>query len=409
MKVGIFIGELAENGGSYTVESEIFNSLINYGAESRHTFLLLSWNPNPSPEISSIQHIQFISLHLSLKQRLRSKVSRIVTTISEKLRNPKTNLKSEDWYQRFILRTLVSNGLDMTWSFVPGCLTMEMPYITTVWDLQHRLQPYFPEVGTQEQWEKREQLYATSLRRASFIITGTEVGKAEIEQFYQVPAERIKVLPFPTPQFALNASLGRENQILSKYNIPENYLFYPAQFWPHKNHMGLLLAVKWLRDKYGLTFSVVLVGSDKGNQPYVKQLVTELGLSEQIHFLGFLPQVDLISLYRNAFALIFVTFFGPDNLPPLEAFALGCPVVASEVAGAKEQLGDAALLVDPKKPEQIALAIKSLWNDRALRQTLVQRGLLRASKWTGRDYVKGAFSILDEFEAIRGCWSNNNK
>lgn len=406
MKVGIFIGDFPESGGGYTFESELFHSLVSYGAESRHTFVLFSWKQNPTPEILSPQHIQFVSLYPTLRERLRYKIYQTGITFLRKLRNPNFNFTREDWYKELILSSLVRSGIDITWSFAPGCLTMELPYITTVWDLQHRLQPYFPEVSTQGQWNKREDLYDVGLKRASFVITGTAAGKAEIEQFYQVPTERIKILPFPTPQFALNSLPSSDKQILVKYNIPENYLFYPTQFWTHKNHVNLILAIKWLRDKYNLIFSVVLVGSDKGNQPYIKQIVTELDLSKQVYFLGFVPQEDLISLYRNAFALTFVTFFGPDNLPPLEAFALGCPVIASDVSGAKEQLGDAALLVNPKKPEQIALAIKSLWDNRALRQTLVERGLVRASQWTGQDYVKGVFAILDEFEAIRRCWSN---
>jgi glycosyltransferase involved in cell wall biosynthesis len=408
MKIGIFLGNYSpESGGGYTFEGEVFQSLVNCGAESGHTFVLYSWNKEPPPEISSAQHIQFISLHRTFKKRLNSKLARTGMAIVKKLRHPRRNFKIEGWYENFIMDSIGTCGIDITWSLIQGCLTMEAPFITPVWDLQHRLQPYFPEVSTEDQWDDRERSYATILRRASFIITGTEAGKAEIERFYQVPAERIKILPLPTPQFALNAPPGNEKQILAKYNIPKNYLFYPAQFWSHKNHVGLLLAVKWLRDKYDIVFPIVFVGSDMGNQPYIRQQVTELKLSEQVNFLGFVPQEDLISLYRNAFALTFVTFFGPDNLPPLEAFALGCPVIGSEVSGAKDQLGNAALLVDPKKPEQIALAIKSLWDDMALRQTLVQRGLTRASQWTGQDYVKGVFSILDEFAAIRRCWSNN--
>jgi glycosyltransferase involved in cell wall biosynthesis len=406
VKVGIFIGDFPESGGGYTFESELFHSLVNYGANSRHTFVLFSWKQNPPPEILSLQHIQFVSLYPTFKERLRYRLYQTGINFLGKLRNPIFNFTREDWYKELILKSLVRSEIDITWSFAPGCLTREIPYITTIWDLQHRLQPYFPEVSTQGQWDKREDLYDVSLKRASFVITGTAVGKAEIERFYQVPTERIKILPFPTPQFALNPPLNSYKQILGKYNIPEKYLFYPAQFWSHKNHVNLLLAVKLLRDKYDLIFPVVLVGSDKGNQSYIKQTLTELGLSQQVYFLKFVPQEDLISLYCNAFALTFVTFFGPDNLPPLEAFALGCPVIASDVLGAKEQLGDAALLVDPKEPEQIALAIKSLWDNRALRQTLVERGLVRASQWTGQDYIKGVFAILDEFEVIRRCWSN---
>jgi glycosyltransferase involved in cell wall biosynthesis len=408
MKVGIFIkNEVPEKGGSYTFESELFHSLIKYGSQSAHTFVLFSLNQEPPAEISSLKHIQFISLQRSFQERLRSKLAKNSTLISQKIRNPLKEIPQENWYEKFIINSLVNSGIDITWSLTPDCITMEMPYLMQVWDLQHRLQPYFPEVSAQDQWEKREHLYAKTLRRASFIITGTEAGKDEIERFYQVSPEQIKILPLPTPQFALNASVAQDKQILSKYKIPENYLFYPAQFWPHKNHVGLLLAVQYLRDKHNLIFPVVLVGGNKGNQQYIKQLVTELDLDKQVHFLGFVPQEDLISLYRNAFALTFVTFFGPDNLPPLEAFALGCPVVYSDVSGAREQLGNAALIVDPKNPEQIALAIKSLWEDITLRQAIVQRGLARASQWTGQDYIKGVFAILDEFAAIRRCWSNS--
>jgi glycosyltransferase involved in cell wall biosynthesis len=129
-----------------------------------------------------------------------------------------------------------------------------------------------------------------------------------------------------------------------------------------------------------------------------------LGLSDHVRFLGFVSQDDLVSLYRHALALTYVSFFGPENLPPLEAFALGCPVIASNVAGAHEQLGDAALLVDPKSPAEIAEAIKAVYENTSLRELLVRRGLARACRWTGGDFVRGVFSLLDEFVPIRRCW-----
>jgi glycosyltransferase involved in cell wall biosynthesis len=243
------------------------------------------------------------------------------------------------------------------------------------------------------------------LQRAALILCGTAAGKTEIEQFYQVPGERIKILPFPTPQFVLDAPCSDGRPLLEKYHLPENYLFYPAQFWPHKNHVGLLLAVKLLRDQYHLTFPVVFSGSDRGNQSYIRQVVQRLDLEEQVHFLGFIPQTDLIALYRNAFALTYMSFFGPDNLPPLEAMGLGCPVIASRVAGAEEQLGDAAWLFDLQSAEQeVALAIKSLHEDPSLRQSLIDRGLKRACASTPKDYAKGILAILDEIDVIRRCW-----
>lgn len=408
MRVAIITGnQLPEAGGQYTFETEVFQSLIRFGAECGHSFVVFSWNREARvPGLPSAEHVQFISLWRSFDERLRSKLCRTATGVLKKVRQPRSKPTVEGWYETFVINSLVRNRIDLVWSTGQHCLTMEVPYVITVWDLQHRLQPYFPEVSVEGRWENNERFFRAALRRASVIVCGTEAGKGEIERFYQVPAERIKILPLPAPQWALEAPASHGDRICGKHRIPEEYLFYPAQFWPHKNHFNLLLAVRHLRDRHGLVLPVVLVGADMGNQAYIKRTVSDLDLTGQVHFLGFVPREDLICLYRNACALVYPSFFGPDNLPPLEAFALGCPVIASDVSGAREQLGDGALFVDPKRPEHIAEAIKLVHGDRTFRENLVQRGLGRASKWTGQDYVKGIVSVLDAFEAIRRTWSN---
>jgi len=295
-------------------------------------------------------------------------------------------------------------GVEFLWFVGPFAHPVDVPYLAIVWDLQHRLQPWFPEVASRGEWDDREALYAPHLRRASAVIVGTEAGRSEVERFYQVPSDRIWILPHPTPRFALEPPEGDGKDVLERYRIPEGYLLYPAQFWPHKNHANLLLAVQRLRDEDGLVVPLVFPGSDQGSRAHIDRLVARLGLTDQVHFVGFVSQDDLVALYRNAFALAYVSFFGPENLPPLEAFALGCPVMASDVPGAREQLGDAALLADPRRPEHLAQAIRRLHQDAALRQTLVERGRARAVRWTARDFVRGVFAILDEFEPIRRCW-----
>jgi glycosyltransferase involved in cell wall biosynthesis len=403
MKVALFISnQTPEVGGGYTFESQLLDVLLQLYPESRHTFVLFSSDAEGVDRILS-KSLQVVPIRLDLQARIKLKVSVVVRAILRKLRYPRSKLTLAGWYEKHLLNLLKINQIDLILSFTPSCPTLDYPFITTVWDLQHRLQPYFPEVSLGGEWENRENTYTKILRRAAFIITGTVTGKAEIERFYQVPADRIKVIPFFTPQLGSTKSLS-DRDVTTKYNLPDRYLFYPAQFWPHKNHINLLLAIKCLYDKYNLEIPLVLVGADKGNQSYVRAMVKDLDLSKQVYLLDFVPQAEMAPLYRNAFALIFLTFFGPDNLPPLEAMALGCPAIVSNVSGAKEQLGDAALLVDPKQPEEIALAIKSLVEDSLLRQSLIERGLIRANQWTATDYLNQIFSVIDDFEAIRRCW-----
>ena len=401
MKVGVFLGKVEQTvGGGFSFQDEVLQSLMQL--ESKHTFVVFSSLTEEQTGELSPERLQFSSLRRSLLGRAASEFTWFASRVMPNLPIVRDRAHIANWFER----TVHDLEIEVMWFVTHQYSEVDIPHIFTVWDLQHRLQPWFPEVSSHGVWRAREQMFATAIRRAAAVIVGTEAGKAEVVHLYGVPPERVKLIPHPTPRFALNASEDSSKEVLAKYRIPEGYLFYPAQFWPHKNHLGLLLAVSLLREKYALVLPVVLVGSDKGNLQYVRRMVNELSLSSQVHFLGFVPQEDLAGLYQNAFALTYLTYFGPENLPPLEAFALGCPVIASNVSGAQEQLGGGALLVDPRDEEQIALAVKSLHDDPTLRQTLVQRGLERASKWTGEDFVKAVFSVLDEFEPVRRSWSS---
>ncbi|WP_295613400.1 glycosyltransferase family 1 protein [Chamaesiphon sp. GL140_3_metabinner_50] len=403
MRVAIFINSpTPEGGGSYTFESQLIDTLFELHAESKHTFIAYTSGRAVSNYRSDIP-VPIVCLDLTLIQKITRQLSLIIKALLRKLWHPRSPFIIENWRDRHILNLLRLNRIDLTLSLTPSCPTLEYPYITTIWDLQHKRQSYFPEVSKNGEWERREEYHLKMLNRAAAIITGTETGKAEIERFYQIPAERIKVIPMFVPQLRSNLdSIDRD--VMTKYQLPDLYLFYPAQFWPHKNHIGLLLAIKYLEEKYDLEVPLVLVGADKGNGSYIKAMVKQLNLSERVYFLGFVPQQDMAALYRNAFAMTFVTFFGPDNLPPLEAMALGCPTIASNVSGAKEQLGDAALLVDPKQPQEIAAAIYALFTDDTLRQKTIELGLKRASQWNAKDYIREIFTTIDDFEAIRRCW-----
>jgi glycosyltransferase involved in cell wall biosynthesis len=124
--------------------------------------------------------------------------------------------------------------------------------------------------------------------------------------------------------------------------------------------------------------------------------VENLGLQDHVHFAGYLPEADIPEFYRRARALVFPTFFGPTNIPPLEAFALGCPVAASGIYGMPEQLGDAALLFDPHSAEQMADCIGRLWQDDTLCQRLTSNGHARARHWGPSQFDVTLHAIVEK-------------
>lgn len=394
MKVGVFLEDFSpEVGGGYTIQEDIFRALLDLLDETSHSFVLFCRRPESFRSYLKSPRLEAVGFPGNLGQRVYARAQSGLNSLMEK-RKRQTRLE----------QLCREAAVEFMWFVGAEAVQIDLPYMAIVWDLQHRLQPWFPEVSAAGTWRQRETFYGEYLRRATFIIAGTEAGRAEIERFYQVTSNRIKILPHPTPAFTLNAEPGDVDSVLKQYRLRSDYLFYPAQFWSHKNHVNLLLAAATLKREHRIDLPVVFVGSNKGNEEYVRRFAAQLQPAVETAFLGFVPLADLVALYRGAFALSYVTLFGPENLPPLEAFALGCPVIASDVSGAREQLGEAALFVDPRNPSEIAGAVKTLHDNESLRRTLIEQGRARAERWTAKEFVRGVFAALDEFEPVRRCW-----
>jgi glycosyltransferase involved in cell wall biosynthesis len=394
MKVGVLTGYFSpKEGGGYTFEKEIYEALLAVAHESRHEFTVFI----KGSDVSNSANVKVVN-H-SVPARLLSNGYLKTVGMSGYSRYWDHGYWEKNKYDR----VFKENRVEVMWCTNPCVSYTEVPFLATVWDLEHRLQPYFPEIGGKGEWERRDRLFQKTLPRAVSVFTGTQKTKSDIERFYGVPEERVHVLPLPTPGWVLANAQG-ERQLPLPVHLDKKYLFYPAQFWPHKNHITLLTAMAILRDQHRLDLTLVLVGSDKGNKTYLQEQIDAMKLGSQVRVLGFVSNDELIALYQNALALVFPSHCGPDNLPPLEAFSLGCPVIASDLLGAREQLGEAAVWFDPRDPQQLADAVKELCETPRLVTDLVARGKARAQAWTGKDYVRRVLQLLDEFEAIRRCW-----
>ncbi|MBM3210692.1 glycosyltransferase family 4 protein [Candidatus Poribacteria bacterium] len=295
---------------------------------------------------------------------------------------------------------LMLYSINTKYSFEAG-----IPYIMPIHDLQHRLNPQFPEVSANGEWEKREYLFRNGSRYAIFVLVDSEVGKEDVLNFYGeygVTPDQVRVLPFlPANYLSVDVAESDKQRIRANYNLPEQYLFYPAQFWSHKNHIKIIQALELIKQSHNLRIPIVFCGSYAGvirKQIYreVMTLVNKYGLTKQVHYLGYVPDEDMSAIYAGSLALVMPTFFGPTNIPVLEAWAFGCPVLTSDIRGIREQVGDAAVLVDPNSVESIADGIYRLYNNEKLRNILAERGKQRLSTYTPDDFHQRLSEILKE-------------
>ncbi len=188
------------------------------------------------------------------------------------------------------------------------------------------------------------------------------------------------------------------------YALPERYLFYPAQFWPHKNHLRLVEALGILRRR-DIRVPLVLTGSWSGTlreRTFEKMMshARSLNVDEQLTVLGYVPDSDMAGLYRRAAALVFPTFFGPTNLPIVEAWALGCPVVTSDIRGIREQVGRRG---SPRRPARAGGARgrnRTGLDRRGTSRRLVERGRARVQAFSPEDFRRRLKEILDRAVAL---------
>jgi glycosyltransferase involved in cell wall biosynthesis len=257
----------------------------------------------------------------------------------------------------------------------PRALAMQkLVYIITVWDLCHRDAVEFPEVRIFGEFQRREYFYRNALPGAAIILADSETLARKIAFRYGVDDERIIPMPF-APAVGLdklsNADLCK---VMRKYQLETGYFFYPAQFWPHKNHARIIESLLYLRDNDFPAVKIVFVGSDKGHQSKIVSMVKDAGLDEYVRFLGFVPHEDMAGLYQGARAVIMPSYFGPTNIPPLEAWKQGVPLIYSSYF--HEQVNNAGLLVDPDGAFSLAEAIKQCFNHEVIEQ-LIKNGYER--------------------------------
>ena len=279
------------------------------------------------------------------------------------------------------------------------------PSIYTNWDIGHRSTYAFPELIVDKEFETRDHYYQIELHKALLVVCESETGKNELIRYTNLGQHKIRVMPmFAGGVSKTQVSEVEMNEILSQYGLEKNrYFYYPAQLWPHKNHIGLMRAFKEFLIKHDDNYRLVLSGSDKGNGSYIKKVSEELGLGSKILFLGFLPEVNVYTLYCNATCLVMASHFGPTNMPPIEAMEVGCPVACTDLGGHREILGDSAVYFDSFDDHSICNAmIKIVENREEYVKKINDQG--KRSKFNSKYAMQCLDQIFHDAKIIRSNW-----
>lgn len=391
MRIGIFFNCRPDQGGLYQYGLTMIDSLSK--SNSNHQFFCFNATLNPLPIAVNKPNWKVITLsHIGIRWRL---LLEFFIMLMAKF-GVKYPLKIIPEY-----KSIKNSFIDLMIFTKPTIYSFQWKYkiIFPIHDLQHKIQPEFPEVSKNGEFNRREFIYNNSIIKASAIISDSITGKEDIINFYKTDPEIIFPLPYIVPSFRnISIDSTREEIFKKKFSLPEDFFFYPAAFWEHKNHINLIHAINHIFLTRKVKIPLVFTGSKKNNYFKIINLINDLNFSDTIYILGYVDEEEIQYLYSISYCLIMPTFFGPTNIPVLEAWSMNCPVITSDLRGIREQVGNAALLVNPKDIISIADGIWKLYSDKNLRNQLIEAGKIKHNSWKLEHFSERFIQIINTFE-----------
>src|SRR5215467_3028832 len=220
----------------------------------------------------------------------------------------------------------------------------------------------------------------TATHRAARVITVSEASKRDILRYFRVPESRIDVIYNAIDdrfwQQPDDEEIARARE---RFRLDNPFVLYAGNIKPHKNLERLIEAFHLLRqDAVFRDVQLLIIGDEISKYATLRRAVHRHKLHKHVRFFGFVSDRTLAALYRLADVFVFPSLYEGFGLPPLEAMASGTPVITSNVSSLPEVVGDAALMIDPYEPADIADAMQRVLTDAALRADLRERGLARA-------------------------------
>ena len=388
MRVGIFLGSKPSDGGTYLYSKAVLRGLMAFADNSL--------NKKDVIAVYSEQSWRDVVNNYSSLQGFYYDTSFIKTIAL--------------WWRRFGISTVLwrkiaplidpftrfVQKMNCDFWFFPAqdiwAYRLPVNSITTIYDLMHKYESRFPEVSSVGRYKRREKHYKSICRWSTAVVVDSKIGRKQLKESYGISHENIYILPYIAFIDKLPVPSKAEN-ILRKYSLPKKFIFYPAQFWAHKNHEILIEAVNKLKDELP-DLCLVFTGSEKNNYQNIIRNIDEYNLNKMVVNLGFVSQSDIYNLYSVARALIFPSFFGPTNIPPLEAFYFGCPAAVADVYGMAEQIQSAAILFDPTSLTKVIDTVRILWNDDEVCSQLITKGHEWTRKWGAPQFNKQIENIL---------------
>ena len=280
-----------------------------------------------------------------------------------------------------------------------------VPTLSVVYDLQFQDYPQFFEP---EDLMLRQLHYQQTCNLSDHIVTISEFTRQSVLQSSSFQPDQVTTIHISLVHEFETASTQEVQAFLQRFGLQEKgYLFYPANFWEHKNHRRLLESFEQFHHgQQHSPLKLVMTGALDERRQSLQLQCQAAGLDKKVVLLGYLPEHELGILFQNAKALVFPSLYEGFGIPLLEAMQAGVPVACSNATSLPEVGGDSVLYFTPTDTQEILQAIETLDQDENIRTMLIEKGMARykvfgAPREMARKYQSVIEQILQSHREIR--------
>jgi len=234
------------------------------------------------------------------------------------------------------------------------------------------------------------------VRKSLRVVTVSEFEKERIKSFMGLGDNLTAIYNGVGDHFRKISDTSLLEAAKKRYNLPDNFLFFLGNTDPKKNTPNVLKAFAIFNSSSTVKYKLVMLDYD---EEALKRLLADIGhpeIREDICLTGYVPNIDMPSIINQCKIFLYPSLRESFGIPILEGMACGVPVITSNTSSMPEIAGDAAMIVDPYKPEEIMHAMRKILQERDYRDQLCEKGVEQAKKFSWKQMAYGYLDLYKE-------------
>jgi glycosyltransferase involved in cell wall biosynthesis len=401
------IRNTGDMGGAVLLVVELIRGLAQLNNEDKYILLTAEWNHDyfARYEQYGIERIcvhSAVKLVKPIKYDLLSKIKR---KLYNKIKGVSKRIFKKINYSKYSI--LRAKSIDVLFCPMSAISYAEpgIPTLSLIYDLQHE---YYPQFFSNEEIAVRQSFYNGICEQADYVVCISKFTQQTLIEKLNYPADKSEVIYISIQDRLKGNNEEKKNEILQKFALNgKKYIYYPANYWPHKNHRILLVAMSILVNRYPeLDLHLCLTGSLLQQDAAFNEVLLQMKLKYRVHHLGYVTDQEVSGLMAGACLMVFPSLFEGFGIPVAEAMSMGVPVICSNNTSLPEVGGDAVLYFDPRKPDEIVDRTYKIMTDEVLRKNLISQGYEQIKKFDNEVMVNHYYETLQKVAKLQ---TKNNK